>query len=74
MQPDARKHNPDPVYLRQLIAASGLNQREVSEALGLSARAIRMYLADRSASTAQPAPYPVQFALEALAQSRSKTD
>lgn len=67
MKPNAVNHNPDPAYLRELIARTGLSQREVARRIGVSDRLVRMYLADRSATTAQEAPYPIQFALEALA-------
>jgi transposase len=65
--PDANLlYNPDPEYLRELVARSGLSQREAARRIGISERAIRQYLAHRDASTALDAPYPVQFALEHL--------
>ena len=67
MKPDANLHNPDPTYLRGLISRAGISQQEAARRIGISPRLLRMYLADRSASTAQEAPYPIQFALEALA-------
>lgn len=66
MNPDSSKHNPNPAYLRALIDRAGLSQREAARRIGISDRLLRMYLADRSAATAQEAPYPVQFALENL--------
>lgn len=65
--PDSATHNPDPAYLRGLIERAGLTQRAAARAIGVSERIMRQYLADRVASTAMDAPYPVQFALECLA-------
>jgi len=65
--PDTRHHNPDPAYLRGLIARAGLSQREAARRIGVSERVMRQYLADREASSALAAPYPVQYALEHLA-------
>jgi transcriptional regulator with XRE-family HTH domain len=67
MQPDATKHNPDPLYLRELIARTGLSQSECARRLGISPRQMRAYLTFVEKKT--PAPYPVQFALECLAES-----
>lgn len=66
--PDQSHHNPDPAYLRGLIARAGLSQREAARRIGVSERVMRQYLADREASSALTAPYPVQFALERLSQ------
>ena len=66
MKPDSTKHNPDPEYLRELVKKTGLSQRKVARIIGVNERLFRMYLANRSASTAYDAPYPVQFALECL--------
>lgn len=75
MRPDASLHDPAPDYLRSLIARSGLSQRGAARAIGVSERAIRQYLAGRrrlADGRVLPvlAPYPVQFALEALALAR----
>ena len=67
MTPDARKHDPRPEYLRALLRQAGVSQREAARRLGISERVMRYYLAAESADH-RPAPYPVQFALEALAQ------
>lgn len=64
MKPDASKHNPDPLYLRQLVEQSGLSQRECARRIGIGERTMRQYLA--SSGRCDQAPYPVQFALEAL--------
>lgn len=68
MKPDAKNYNPGPAYLRELINKAGLSQRKAAETIGISDRSMRMYLADRTTKTAQKAPYPVQFALECLAE------
>lgn len=60
-QPDATKHNPAPDYLRGLLESADLSQREAARRIGISERVMRYYLAGE-----REAPYPVQFALEAL--------
>ena len=66
-QPDAaRYHDPDPAYLRSLIAAAGLSQREAARRIGIPERSMRAFLARRTASSALEASYPVQVALEML--------
>lgn len=67
MTPDSSKHDPRPEHLRALLAKAGVSQREAARRLGISERVMRYYLADESADY-RPAPYPVQFAIEALAQ------
>jgi hypothetical protein len=64
--PNAINYNDNPEYLRGLIATTGLSQRAVAERLGVGQRIFRSYIADRDCSTAQPIPYPVQYALEML--------
>lgn len=68
MQPDARLHNPDPAYLRTLIANAGISQSEAARRIGISPRVMRQYLAERTSKTALDAPYPVQFAIESLSE------
>lgn len=68
MKPDAELHNPDPDYLRGLIDMAGMSQRAAARQIGISERVMRQYLADRNAATALVAPYPIQFALERLAE------
>ena len=63
MKPDAKKHNPDPQYLRDLLKAAGLTQRGAATVIGISERTFRDYLNGNNSSKA---PYPVQFALESL--------
>lgn len=65
--PDSSKHDPRPEYLRALLRQAGVSQREAARRLGISERVMRYYLADESADH-RPAPYPVQFALEAMAE------
>jgi len=69
--PNALNYNNDPEYLHRLIMQTGLSQRAVAEKLGVGQRIFRSYIADRGAVTAQPIPYPVQYALEMLALSIS---
>ena len=71
--PDAKNHNPDPIYLRDLITQAGISQREAARRLGIGERIMRAYLADSNKTTAQRAPYPVQYALEQLASRVIKT-
>lgn len=68
MSPNASMYNPDPDYLRGLLARAGISQASAAERIGLSARQLRYYLS--RASDHQDAPYPVQFALESLAAAR----
>lgn len=67
MRPDARNHNPDPAYLREIIARTGLSQSECARRLGISPRQMRAHLTFEGKRT--PAPYTIQFALECLADS-----
>lgn len=64
MKPDAARHNPDPEYLRELLRRAGISQREAARLLGIGERAMRYHL---SGDQRYPAPYTVQFCLEALA-------
>lgn len=70
MKPDSSKHNPDPRYLRGLLDSAGISQRRAAEMIGISDRAIRYYLLDEANEKYRPAPYPVQFAIESLVESR----
>ena len=71
--PSVAYHNPDPAYLRGLLARAGLTQAEAAARLGISARLMRMYLAPREVKTHQPCPYAVQYCLERLADAGSST-
>jgi transcriptional regulator with XRE-family HTH domain len=68
MKPNASNHNPDPAYLRSLIAQAGLTQSQAAEALGFKPRMMRYYLSDEAGDNHRAAPYLVQFGLECLAQ------
>lgn len=65
MKPDARKHNPDPAYLRGLLDAANIGHREAGVRLGLGERIMRYYLSLDPRSH-RPAPYVVQYAIERL--------
>lgn len=67
MTPDATWHNPDPAYLRGLLLAAGVSQREAARRIGVSERVMRYYLAPEAADYRQ-APYVVQYALESLSR------
>lgn len=67
MTPDATRHNPDPAYLRGLLLAAGVSQREAARRIGVSERVMRYYLAPEAADY-RPAPYVVQYALESLSR------
>jgi len=67
MMPNAKKHNPDPVYLRSLIKRAGVSQREAARIIGVkNERTFRRYLTLHAADY-QPCDYPIQYALENLA-------
>jgi len=68
VKPDASQHNPDPLYLRELIKRSGMSQRQAGERLGLSWSGFRNYLRAEDDKLYRTAPYTVQFALECLAE------
>lgn len=65
--PDASLHNPDPLYLRELLATAGYEQRRAAHQIGISDRLLRYYLVSVDHPTYRAAPYPVQFAIECLA-------
>jgi hypothetical protein len=67
MIPDAKLHNPDPVYLRGLIGNAGLSFRSAAKEIGMSSNGLYNYLRDKKDPLYRPASYPVQFALECLA-------
>lgn len=69
MKPDANRHNPEPDYLRELLKRSGLTQRAAAATIGLTAAGFQNYIRKPSDPLYRPAPYTVQFALEALAES-----
>lgn len=64
--PDATRYNPDPRYLRGLLGHAALSQRKAAALMGISDRVLRYYLSDPSSTSYRPAPYIVQYVLEAL--------
>ncbi|OOR92092.1 hypothetical protein B0181_02090 [Moraxella caviae] len=69
MKPNAQTHyNPDPDYLRELVAITGLSQNQIAKLCGVGNRAMRSYLTFTDSQSYQKAPYAVQFCLECLAQ------
>lgn len=67
--PDAALHDPSVEYLRGLIEITGLSQRAVAERIGIGHRLLKYYLTTPGQGKEHRiAPYPVQFALEALAR------
>ena len=67
-KPDATRHNPDPAHLRDLLAKAGVSQRKAAQLLGMSAAGLQNYIRDPADPKYRPAPYVVQFAMEALAE------
>lgn len=67
MKPDASNHNPDPIYLRELLVQAGLSRTQAAHLLGMSRAGFNNYLRDVSEPAYRKANYPVQFALECLA-------
>lgn len=63
--PKIVNHDPDPDYLRSLIAKSFKSQRDCARCLGVSYSTMRDYLNSEHPSKA---PYAVQLGLENLSQ------
>ena len=68
--PDISQHNPDPTYLRELIAQIGLSQRAIARRLGIHETVFRKYLTHPENASYRPCPYLVQYALETWAKKR----
>lgn len=64
MKPDVAQYNPTREYILELIHKAGHTQRSAAKQIGVSERSMRDYLNPAHKSKA---PYPVQFALECLA-------
>jgi len=65
-QPHAPSHhNPDPLYLRELIVRGAMTTRQAATSLGIDHAQLLGYL-DAGAPPPYKAPYLVQFALENL--------
>jgi transcriptional regulator with XRE-family HTH domain len=71
MTPDTRHHNPDPSYLRELVAQVGLSQREIARRLGVNESQFRRYLLPMDRATYREAPYLLQFAVECWAAGKA---
>lgn len=67
MKPDAVHRNSDPQYLRRLLDQAGLSRSKAARLLGLSRNGLNNYLRDEVDPLYRAASYPVQFALECLA-------
>ncbi|KVV22321.1 hypothetical protein WK80_22290 [Burkholderia multivorans] len=71
MTPDARKHQPNPDTVRELVQRIGKSQRWIAERIGISERRLRYLIAgtrDVDGKQVEVATsYPEQFALECLA-------
>lgn len=66
-KPDARKHNPDPEYIRSAIAATGLSLYKLSDQIGVTRAGIYKWIKGES-----PCPYPAQFCIESLRQHQKR--
>lgn len=68
ISPNAAKfYNGSPEYFSRLVEKTGLSQREVARRLGVGYSSLRAYMDGTRAVI-----YPVQFALEALAETIGK--
>ena len=56
------KHNPDPTYLRELLARAGLSQRGAARLVMINERTMRYYCSGQL-----DLPYTTQLALEFIA-------
>lgn len=57
------EHNPDPDYLRDLLARAGISQRLAARLINVDDRMFRKFLTGD-----HKCPYSVQFVLEYLAE------
>lgn len=62
-KPNAKKHNPDPYYLRGILKEKGVTQQQAADQIGLNVRTLRKYL---SFTEKERAAYYVQYCLENL--------
>jgi len=69
-QPNSESYNPDPDYLRGLVAASGRSINECARLCGISKSNFKQWLDSRHSSEA---PYAVQFCLEILSENPCAT-
>lgn len=67
-----KHHNPDPDYIRALIAKTGLQHTELAPLLGLTRQTLGRHIESLDSKTYTPIKYPTQVCLEILA--RQNTD
>ena len=60
-KPDVKQYNDSPAYLRLLVAASGLSQKQAARAIGHNERTMRYWLSGKHTFA-----YSVQYSLEKL--------
>lgn len=65
MTPNAKKYDPRPEYLAELIESLPHTQAELAAKIGVTDRCLRMWL-----SGSRQFPYTAQFALECLVLGR----
>ena len=68
--PHAALQDSSPTRLAEFLRIAGESQTSAAERLGISPRQMRRYLATEGTPAHTPAPYTVQFALEALARAK----
>lgn len=61
MKPNAAEYNPDPDYFSDLVASTGLTQKDLAKVIGCTDRAIRQWCSGQRKFS-----YQTQFTLEAL--------
>ena len=70
MRPDTKLHNPDQDYIRSLIDAIPMTQKEICTQIGTSYAMLQKFIT--TGSSHKPCPYLIQFALESLAESSNE--
>jgi len=65
---DPSTHNPNPEYIKNLVKSTGLTRAECAAAIGIPDNTLKNYM---SSARTNSASYPVQFALEVLANENS---
>lgn len=61
MKPDAKLHNQDPEYMRELVESSGLSPARLGEKIGHDERTIRRWCSGERSFT-----YTAQFTVECV--------
>jgi DNA-binding transcriptional regulator YiaG len=64
MKPNAKNHNQDPMYIRDLLNKANLSQRQFAKLIDVNDRTVRYWVAEPSI------PYTAQFCLESLANNK----